>query len=40
MAMGVGRLVVGLFVLAAVFGALERLVPAVLSQPRWRPRQR
>ena len=36
MAMGVGRLVVGLFVLAAVFGALERLVPALPSQPRWR----
>jgi sterol desaturase/sphingolipid hydroxylase (fatty acid hydroxylase superfamily) len=36
MAPGVGKLVVGLFVLAAVFGLLERLVPAVPGQPRWR----
>jgi sterol desaturase/sphingolipid hydroxylase (fatty acid hydroxylase superfamily) len=31
-----GSLVVGLIVLAAVFGVLERWQPAVWSQPRWR----
>ena len=36
MAPGIGSLVVGLVVLAIVFGILERLVPAVPGQPRWR----
>jgi sterol desaturase/sphingolipid hydroxylase (fatty acid hydroxylase superfamily) len=36
MAPEVGRLAVGLFVLAAVFGVLEWLAPAVPGQPRWR----
>lgn len=36
MAPGIGRLIVGLVVLAVVFGLLERLAPAVAGQPRWR----
>lgn len=36
MAPGIGRLIVGLAVLAVVFGLLERLAPAVAGQPRWR----
>jgi hypothetical protein len=33
---GIGRLLIGLLVLAVVFGLLERLAPAVKGQPRWR----
>lgn len=33
---GIGRLLIGLLVMAVVFGLLERFAPAVAGQPRWR----